>query len=284
MVANQIHVEPLNPVIGAVVEGVNLAEPLDDQTFAAIQDAWMKHQVLFFRDQHISAEQHLEFGRRFGPLHIHPAAPFANGNPELMIIRTDESSKRNNGNGWHSDVSADEEPPLGSILQIHKVPSSGGDTLFASMYAAYEALSEPIKTLLANLKARHVSDYTGQYGDHKPQRDFPSATHPVIRTHPVTGRQALFVNAGFTRRILGVSRKESNALLEFLFDHIANPAFQCRFQWQPNSIAMWDNRCVQHLAIWDYYPETRSGIRVTVRGDRPFHHAISDSALLHASS
>lgn len=270
---SEIQVEPLNPVIGAVVYGVDLAKPLDDATHAEIHKAWMNHSVLFFRDQEISPDQHLEFGRRFGPLHIHPAAPYANGNPELMIIRTDESSKRNNGNGWHSDVSADEEPPLGSILHIHKVPSSGGDTLFSSMYAAYDALSDPIKTLLTNLDARHVSDYTGTYGDHKPQREFPSATHPVVRTHPVTGRQALFVNAGFTRRILGVSRSESDALLEFLFKHIANPAFQCRFQWQSNSIAMWDNRCVQHFAVWDYYPETRSGLRVTVKGDKPFHRA-----------
>lgn len=271
--ASDIHVEPLNPVIGAIVHGVDLAEPIDDATFSAIHDAWMNHHVLFFQNQQISPTQHLDFGRLFGPLHIHPAAPYAHGNPELMIIRTDDSSKRNNGNGWHSDVSADEEPPLGSILHIHEVPSSGGDTLFASMYAAFDALSDPIKALLTGLEARHVSNYAGVYGDHKPQREFPSATHPVVRTHPITGRQALFVNAGFTRRILGVSRSESDALLDFLFKHVTNPSFQCRFQWQPNSIAMWDNRCVQHFAVWDYYPETRSGLRVTVKGDKPFYRA-----------
>ena len=230
----------------------------------------MQHLVLFIRDQRISPEQHLAFARRFGELHIHPAAPFAHNNPELMVIHTDENSKRNNGNGWHSDVSADEEPPLGSILHLHEVPRYGGDTLFANMYAAFDALSTPMQQFLCRLEARHVSDYTGVYGDHKPQREFPSAVHPVVRTHPVTGKQALFVNSGFTKRILGVSRAESDALLNLLFEHIKNPAFHCRFRWQPNSIAMWDNRCTQHLAVWDYYPETRSGIRVTVKGDKPF--------------
>ena len=266
-----IEVEPLTPTIGATLHGVDLGRPLSDDAFEEIHAAWMTHQVIFLRDQHITPEQHLAFGRRFGELHIHPAAPYMHGNPELMMIHTDKDSFRQNGAGWHSDVSADEEPPLGSILHLETVPSHGGDTLFASMYAAYDALSDRMRAFLDGLTARHESDYTGQYGDHKPQREFPKASHPVIRTHPVTGRKALFVNAGFTRRIEGLSGRESRALLDFLFDHIKNPAFQCRFGWQPYSIAMWDNRCVQHVAIWDYYPETRSGIRVTVKGDRPFH-------------
>lgn len=266
-----IEVEPLTPTIGATLHGVDLAGPLSDDAFEEIHAAWMAHQVVFLRDQHITPEQHLAFGRRFGELHIHPAAPYMHGNPELMTIHTDKDSFRQNGAGWHSDVSADEEPPLGSILHLETVPSRGGDTLFASMYAAYDALSERMRAFLDGLTAKHESDYTGQYGDHKPQREFPKASHPVIRTHPVTGRKALFVNAGFTRRIEGLSRHESRALLDLLFEHVKNPAFQCRFQWQPYSIAMWDNRCVQHVAVWDYYPETRSGIRVTVKGDRPFH-------------
>ena len=266
-----LEIEPLTPVIGAVIHGVDLAQPISDSLYQDLHDAWMKHLVLFFRNQHITPDHHLSFARRFGELHIHPAAPFANGNPELMVIHTDENSHRNNGSRWHSDVSADLEPPLGSILHLHTVPSSGGDTLFANMYAAYEALSDPIKQLLVDLRAQHVSDYTNQYGDHKPQRAFPSADHPVVRTHPVTKRQALFVNSGFTKRILGLRRTESNALLNMLFDHVSQPRFQCRFRWEANSIAMWDNRCVQHLAIWDYYPEIRSGIRVTVAGDKPFY-------------
>ena len=264
-----IDVSPLTPTIGAVVEGVDLAQPMDDAVFEEVHRAWMEHLVLFMREQDMTPEQHLAFGRRFGELHVHPAAPYAHGNPELMVIHTDADSKRNNGSGWHSDVSADEEPPLGSILHLHTVPAAGGDTLFASMYAAYEALSPPLRDLLEGLTARHESDYTGQYGDHPPQREFPSASHPVVRAHPVTGRKALFVNAGFTRAIDGLSRRESRALLDFLFEHVKNPAFACRFEWQPLSLAMWDNRCVQHVAVWDYHPETRSGLRVTIKGDRP---------------
>ena len=266
-----IEVEPLTPGIGAIVHGINLGEPVSEAVFEEIHNAWMAHSVVFMRDQHMTPAQHLAFGRRFGELHIHPAAPYAEGDPALMVIHTDKDSRRNNGSGWHSDVSADEEPPLGSILHIHKVPSHGGDTLFGNMYAAYDALSAPMRTLLDGLTARHESDYTGQYGDHKPQREFPRASHPVVRTHPVTGRKALFVNAGFTRYIEGISRRESVALLAMLFEHVKNPTFHCRFRWEPYSLAMWDNRCVQHMAVWDYHPETRSGFRVTVKGDRPFH-------------
>ena len=178
------------PPLVATLHGVDLARPLSDDAFEEVHAAWMAHQVIFLRDQHISPEQHLAFGRRFGELHIHPAAPYAHGNPELMMIHTDKGSFRQNGAGWHSDVSADEEPPLGSILHLETVPQHGGDTLFASMYEAYDTLSEPMRTLLDGLTARHESDYTGQYGDHKPQREFPKASHPVIRTHPVTGRKA----------------------------------------------------------------------------------------------
>ena len=266
-----IEVSPLTPTIGAVVGGVDLAQPMDDAVFEEVHRAWMEHLVLFMREQRITPQQHLAFGRRFGELHIHPAAPYAHGDRALMVIHTDADSKRNNGSGWHSDVSADEEPPLGSILHLHTVPSAGGDTLFANMYAAFEALSPSMRDLLDGLTARHESDYTGQYGDHPPQREFPCASHPVVRSHPVTGRKALFVNAGFTRAIEGLSRRESRALLDFLFEHVKNPAFACRFEWRALSLAMWDNRCVQHVAVWDYHPQTRSGLRVTIKGDRPFN-------------
>ena len=263
-------VEALSPNIGGLVHGLDLSKGVDDDLFQAIHRAWMDHQVLFFRDQSITAQEHLDFAGMFGQYHIHPAAPYADGNPALMVIHTDRDSKRNNGSGWHSDVSADEEPPLGSFLHVHKVPSQGGDTLFSSMYAAYEALSSPMQSLLEGLKAQHVSDYTNLYGDHEPQREFPQAVHPVIRTHPVTKRKALYVNSGFTRHIVGLSRNESRQLLSFLFKHVENPTFQCRFKWQVNSLAMWDNRCVQHLAVWDYFPESRSGLRVTIAGDKPY--------------
>ena len=168
----RIEVQPVTPTIGAVVKGVDLAA-VDEQTWREIFDAWMSHSVLFFRDQTMSPEQHLGFARRFGPLHVHPAAPYANGTPELMIIRTDRDSKRNNGSGWHSDVSADEEPPLGTILHLHQVPSRGGDTLWSSMYAAHDALSLPLQSLLESLTARHTANYDGYYGDHPPQRALP---------------------------------------------------------------------------------------------------------------
>ncbi len=265
-----IDVETLTPTIGAIVNGADLTRPVSDELFSEIHDAWMDHLVLFFRDQAMTPEQHLAFGRLFGGLHIHPAAPYADGRPELMVIHTDKDSSRNNGSGWHSDVSADDEPPMASILHLHEVPSDGGDTLWANMYAAYDALSSKMKEILDPLTALHAADYTGYYGEHAPQRESPRTHHPVIRTHPVTKKKLLFVNRGFTRRIDEFSRSESRALLDLLFDHAQNPAFQCRFQWQANSVALWDNRCTQHLAIWDYHPETRSGIRVTVKGDRPY--------------
>jgi taurine dioxygenase len=160
---------------------------------------------------------------------------------------------------------------MGTILRIDTVPSQGGDTLFASMYAAYDALSAHMREFLDGLTAEHRADYTGFYGDHAPQRAAPRSIHPVIRTHPMTGRKCLFVNAGFTRRIMELAPAESDALLAFLFEHVKHPRFQCRFRWEKNSVAFWDNRCTQHLAVWDYYPERRSGLRVTIKGDRPFH-------------
>ena len=272
---NRFKVETLAPRIGAIVHGIDLADSMDEELFEEVHSAWMDHQVLFFRDQVLTPSQHLDFASQFGDFHIHPAAPYAHDNPALMVIHTDENSRRNNGSGWHSDVSADEEPPLGSFLHLHHVPKHGGDTLFASMYAAYETLSPSIQDLLEGLEARHVSDYTNFYGDHQPQRAFPTATHPVVRTHPVTKKRALYVNAGFTKQILGLTPKESRSLLDFLFRHIENPVNQCRFHWEKNSLAMWDNRCVQHRALWDYFPETRSGLRVTICGDRPFFDADS---------
>ena len=229
--------------------------------------------MIFFRDQELTPEQHLDFGRHFGPLHLHPAAPHAPGHPELMIIHADKDSPRANGENWHSDVSCDELPPLGSILYIKTCPPRGGDTLFASMYAAYEALSERMQTYLEGLTALHDGEpvYRGLYANYgvadKPS--YPHAEHPVVRTHPVTGRKALYVNRGFTRRILGIPRDESEGVLRYLYEHMENPLFQCRFRWRANSVAFWDNRCVQHHAMWDYWPLTRSGFRVTVRGEKP---------------
>ena len=266
---NMIEVEPLTPHTGAIIHGVDLTKPVTDEMFQEIHDAWMRYIVVFFRDQPMTPEQHLAFGARFGEFHIHPAAPYCHDNPALMQIHTDKDSKRNNGQGWHSDVSADEKPPMASILHLHQTPPCGGDTLFANMYDAYDALSDPMQQFLQPLEAMHSLDYSGFYGEHPAQRENPHAVHPVIRTHPVTGRAALYVNQGFTKRIRGISAAESDALLQLLFEHVKNANFHCRFQWQPHSVAVWDNRCTQHMAVWDYYPETRSGIRVTIQGGRP---------------
>ena len=268
-----ITVTKLTPILGAELGGVDLSKPLGNQTMHEIHRALAENSVVFFRDQNISDEQHLAFGRNFGDLHIHPAAPAVAGHPELMVIHADKDSPRANGERWHSDVSCDTEPPMGSILYIKECPPLGGDTLFASMYAAYEALSDRMKAYLDGLTAIHDGEenYRGTYANYgiKDKPVYPRAEHPIIRTHPVTGKKALYVNRGFTRRIVGVSRDESEGMLRFLFDHAENDLFQCRFKWRANSIAFWDNRCVQHRAMWDYWPATRSGHRVTVKGDKP---------------
>jgi taurine dioxygenase len=267
-----IRLDKLTPIIGAEISGVDLASPSNRQ-MDEIHRALAENLVIFFRDQHLTPEQHLAFGRQFGELHIHPAAPSEPGHPELMIIKADRNSARANGEGWHSDVSCDLEPPMGSILYIRQCPPAGGDTLFASMYAAYEALSDRMKAYLDGLIAVHDGEpvYRGLYSDlgvaDKPQ--YPRAEHPVIRTHPVTGRKALYVNRGFTTRINGIPRDESDGILRYLFEHMENPLFQCRFRWTENAIAFWDNRCAQHRAMWDYWPHTRYGNRVTIKGDRP---------------
>jgi taurine dioxygenase len=270
-----IEVRRLTPHCGAEIQGIDLARPLDEPTFEQLNKVLAEHCVIFFRDQTITPEQHKALGRRFGELHLHPAYPMLlPGHPEIMVIHADETSKRIAGEDWHSDVSCDPEPPLGTILCMLELPPVGGDTLFASMYAAYEALSSPMKRLLEGMTAIHDGEqaYRGRYEGVKEEgKVYPKAEHPVIRTHPVSGRKALFVNRTFTTRITQLAAHESAALLEMLYRHLETPEFQCRFQWQPGSIAFWDNRCVQHHAMWDYYPNRRRGLRVTIRGDRPFY-------------
>ena len=268
-----IAVDKLTPIIGAEIDGIDLAQPLSNRQQDELHRALAENSVIFFRDQHITPDQHVAFGRLFGELHVHPAAPATNDHPEAMIIHADEKSPRANGEGWHTDVSCDTEPPMGSILHLRECPPMGGDTLFASMYAAYEALSDRMKTYLDGLTALHdgESTYRGLYANYgvadKPA--YPRAEHPIVRTHPVTGKKALYVNRGFTRHIIGIPRDESDAILGYLYSHAENPLFQCRFRWTENAIAFWDNRCAQHRAMWDYWPHTRAGTRVTVKGERP---------------
>ena len=263
MSSNMIHIEPVTPVIGANVEGVDLSEPLNDVALEHIQKAWNDHLVLFFRNQNLNPKSLQRLARQFGELHIHPQGD-VEGFPGLLAIHTDKDSKWYAGRTWHSDVSCDELPPMGSILHLHEIPENGGDTLFANMYAAYEALSEPMQEFLSNLRAFHsgrpdYEDYFGTSVEETRDKKFPEATHPVIRTHPVTGRKALFVNEIFTMHIVDLEPDESRAVLAFLYKHLAQPRFQCRFRWHKNSVVMWDNQCAQHMALWDYYPQTRSG-------------------------
>ena len=274
MAYQSIEVRKLTPTIGAEVFGVDLGQDLSNHQFTEVHDALMDNLVIFFRDQKMTPAAQKNFGQRFGNLHVHPNAPqLISEHPEILVIKADETSKRVAGEDWHSDVSCDPEPPMGSILYIKEVPASGGgDTMFANMYAAYEGLSEPMKQLLDGCTAIHDSAKAHAYRMRATDRgdmQFPSAEHPVVRTHPVTGRKLLFVNRGFTTRIPQLKRHESDAVLEMLYRHIETPEFHCRFKWQPGSVAFWDNRAAQHHALWDYYPERRYGHRVTICGDKP---------------
>lgn len=276
MTYQSIEVRKLTPTIGAEIFGVDLSTPLGNQQFDEVHRALMDNLVIFFRDQQMSIEQHKAFGQRFGRLHVHPNAPI--GLPEhreILVIKADETSKRVAGEEWHSDVSCDAEPPMGSILYLTEVPpDGGGDTLFASMYRAFETLSEPMRKMLTGLTAIHDSAKAHGYRAKATDRAdlaFPSAEHPIVRTHPETGRQALYVSRAFTSRIPQLRKHESDALLDMLYRHIETPELQCRFQWRPNSVAFWDNRATQHHAMFDYFPHRRYGHRVTICGDKPFY-------------
>jgi taurine dioxygenase len=271
----RIEAKPFSPVLGAEVRGIDLANGLDEESYREIRAAFLQFGVLFFKGQsEIPPDVHVAIGKRFGDLHLHPAAPHLPAHPEVFVIHAHRDSKVANGEFWHSDVSCDEVPPLGTMLQIHVLPEIGGDTLFANMYAAHDALSSPMRQMLTGLTAQHASEhvYRGRYADRGVDdrgTRYPEATHPVVRTHPETGRRAVFVNRTFTNRINELSAAESDAVLSWLFDHCEQVDFQIRFRWERNDLAFWDNRCVMHRAIWDYWPHERMGRRVTITGDRP---------------
>ena len=264
-----LEVTPLTTRIGAEIAGVDLRAPTNRQ-LAEIGEALAEHQVIFFRDQQLDHESHKALGRAFGELAIHSGVAGLPDHPEIVAIHADAESKYVAGENWHSDLTCNAEPPLGSILYMHTVPPIGGDTMFASMYAAYDALSPRMKVYLEGLKAVHDGDHVYRPLFPDLDRRYPCNVHPVVRTHPVTGRKGVFVNASYTTRIVDVPVEESDAILQFLYRHCANPNFHVRFKWRAHSVAFWDNRCTQHLAVWDYFPQTRSGFRVTVVGDKPF--------------
>jgi taurine dioxygenase len=267
----RLQCRPLTPQIGAEIHGVDLSQALDDAVLDQVRQALWQHGVIFFRDQHLTPQQHIAVGRRFGDLHVHPLS-YENDpeHPDLLRIHADENSKYVAGEEMHTDVTCEPSPPMASMLYLREVPPAGGDTLFASMTAAYDALSPTMQQFLEGLTAVHdgAKPWMGAMKI-RPDKPFPRAEHPVVTVHPHTGRKILFVNRGFTTRIRQLMYEESAALLEFLYQHLAHPRFQCRFRWQPNSIAFWDNRCTQHQAIWDYYPARRSGHRVTLAGQPP---------------
>lgn len=279
-----LEVRPVSGALGAEVSGVDLSERIDDALFAAIRSAFLEHGVIFFRDQKLSPAAQIAFARRFGELDIHPIVNPTEEHPELVRVWKPAGQSASFGVGWHSDNSFFGEPSLGSMLYGTVIPPHGGDTLFASTEKAYAALSDLFKQRLEGLSAVHSAARAydpGTTGEAKYRGQAPityrhsdviyrEVEHPVVRTHPETRRKGIYVNAMFTQRVVGMTERESEALLGFLYQHCARPEFTCRFRWQVGSLALWDNRCVQHYALDDYQPYERVMYRVTIRGDKPF--------------
>jgi taurine dioxygenase len=263
-----ISVKRLSPHIGGEISGVDLTKPVSDEQIAEIKAALIENGVIFFRDQPMDLETQVKFGRRFGDLHIHSGMKGLDDKyPEVRPIHADADSKHIAGEDWHTDLSCDPIPPMGSILHIYELPPIGGDTCWASMYAAYDALSPRMKAHLEGMTATH--DGRIAFGRFNPAGTYPISVHPVVAKHPDTGRKLLYVNRGFTSHINDVSPEESAALLNYLYAHLEKPHVHVRFVWQKHSVAFWDNRCTQHLAVWDYFPQVRSGYRIQIEGTQP---------------
>jgi taurine dioxygenase len=271
-----LSIQPITACIGAEISGVDLGKPLSDDTRDEIQAALVDHHVLFFREQDITPEEQIAFARRFGEISVPPFAPKYGDNPEMIVL--DQSQPKGEGaDAWHSDNTFMTAPPMGSILRAVQIPEVGGDTCFASAVAAYEALSPAIQHLIDGLTAVH--DITkplvkGIAAGHttanleEVQKKWPPVEHPIARTHPVSGKKSLYVNRNSTTHIVGLTERENDALLPMLMDHIRSPEFQCRFTWNTNSVAFWDNRSAQHFAVPDYSTR-RIMNRVTIVGNRP---------------
>ena len=270
-----ITVTPIEPTIGAEVHGFRMDGDVPPEQIAEIRRALLDWKVIFFRDQDVTIEEHVAFGRLFGELEIHPFAPKEYAQlPEILAIKHDENSTRGQNN-WHSDVTWRLEPSLGSILRCRVCPPVGGDTLFADMYAAYDGLTDEVKEKVDGALARHSFQHNfGSRMDdatlEKFAEQYPDPIHPVIPTHPETGRKGIYVNSAFTVEIVDMEPDESNRLLAHLYRQASVPEYQARFRWAVDSVAFWDNRAVQHYAAFDYTPNRRHVERVTVVGDRPF--------------
>ena len=265
-----MQVENITPTIGSEISGLDLSKPLVPEVVAELDRLFVERLVLVFRDQSLEREAHKSFARYFGEIHVHPLKK--NGmnqdDPEMFIIDTKPDAKMSNGEAWHSDVSCEEVPPSGSLLYVSKVPENGGgDTMFANMTAAFEALSQPMQEFLIGKTAYHDGEVDlANYGIRLKQgQTYPKATHPVITRHPESGKPILFVNGSFTSHIIGLERWESDVILKSLYQYVAtNPRIQCRVRWQPNTLIMWDNRSAQHHAIRDYAGYARYAERVSI--------------------
>lgn len=275
---NSIAVSPVAGAIGAEIAGIDLSQELSDDTVGTIRQALLDHLVIFFRDQKFTPERFLAFATRFGEPMIYPFVKGLDEHPEITPILKKEEDRSNFGGLWHSDTVYQKTPPMGTILYGIDIPPYGGDTEFANQYLAYETLSEPLRTFLDGLTAVHISgkgrvqqtrtdmmkhSSAGLKGDELVSR------HPVVRTHPETGRKALYVNIAHTTHFEGMTEDESQPILDFLFRHQVKSEFTCRFQWKPGSVAFWDNRCTQHNPINDYHGFRRLMHRITLVGDTP---------------
>ncbi|MFC4099504.1 TauD/TfdA dioxygenase family protein [Paenibacillus xanthanilyticus] len=267
-------VKPLARTLGAEIEGVDLRLPLTEELKRELNRALLEWKVLFFRNQRITSEQQAAFARNWGELENHPFLPQGDSADVVRFAKDDKTAGRENN--WHADVTWRLTPALGAVLRLIEVPASGGgDTIWSDAAAAYDNLPEEIRVRIDGLTAIH--DFTHVFGRALPpeqlaakQAEFPAAEHPIVRVHPETGRKTLFVNSSFTTRIVGLEEQESEKVLQYLFRQIAIPEYHVRFRWEPDTVAFWDNRALQHYAVNDYYPERRVAERISIVGDRPF--------------
>jgi len=281
----RIAIEPVSGNLGAIIKGVDLAT-LDDETFTEIHQAWLKYSVIFFRKQKLRPLQQIDFAKRFGEIHFHPYMRGLDDHPEILEIIKEPGDEYTFGAVWHTDQMFNPKPAKATMLYAHEVPTSGGDTQFSNQYLAYETLSEPMKGVLENLKTFNVGDgfrrgvgkvnRKDRYASNpkmqakiREPRNVPTeSVHPLVRTHPETGRKSLYIGS-HTQNLFGFNESEADTLIDFLRDHSTRPEFTCRFRWEVGSLALWDNRCVQHQALADYN-ERRRMHRITIAGDAPF--------------
>ena len=272
------NIQPLSGAIGAEISGVDLSQPLTKEIGAEIHRLLLDYQVLFFRDQDIVPAQHRALASVFGPLQTHPAYRTVEGFPEITILEA-TADKPYKIDTWHTDMTFRKHPPVGTFLRSRIIPEKGGDTVFASMTAAYDALSDKMKVYLEGLNAVHdfcygfkesLAEPGGRERLAQAVADNPPVEHPIIRSHPETGKKVIFVNKLFTTHIVGVGSAESKAILDFLFQHIITDEFTCRFKWTENALVVWDNRATQHKPINDFYPAHRKLERIVIDGDWPY--------------